>query len=259
MTPKTEVAVTSPDREKKEQGALARVLDWAVTTAEEYSSLDAFLVGLADLKKEIVADFAAAKEKTADAKRAATDAHKSVVAQEDGHLSVIEEARRIGKQKLFAYEEAERQETARLQAIEDAKAETERKRVLALAKIAAKQGDDAKAEALRETAYVPAPRLAASVPERSTVVSTRWSATVGGVRADGTKTDPLFVKKTIETCLQFMDKAKTPEGKAAAAALRQAKDDVEYMVYDDVRLNRKATSDKDAFRLGGVAFTSRKV
>lgn len=259
MTAETVVAVIAPEREKKEQGALARVLGWVVRTAEDYTALDSFLAGLADLKKEIIADFKDAKEKTADAKRAATVAHKAVADQEEGHLSVIEEARRIGKQKLFDFEEAGRKETARLQAIEDEKAETERKRVLALAKIAEKKGDDSKAAALREEAFVPAPRLATSVPERTTVLADYWSATVGGARRDGTKTDPLFVKKAIERAVRILAAAKSVEGKAALADLIQAQDDAEYMVYDVVRLNKKAKSDKDAFRLGGVAFTSRKV
>lgn len=248
------------EREQEEKDALQKVQGWIVKTAEEYSALDNFLVGLAALKKRIVADFAESKEKTSDAKRAATVAHKAVCDQEDGHIGIIEEARRLGKQKLTDYEEAQKRELERLQAIADAKAKKEAEdRALELASLAEKGGDKEAAEAIMAEPPKMAPRLVSAVPERSTVVSTRWFATIGGTRQDSTKSDPLFVLKAIETACKFMDKAKTPEGKAAADLLRQAKDDIRYMVYDQVSLNRKATADKDAFRLGGVSFNPRKI
>lgn len=246
----TTVAVSAPEREKKEQGAISRVMGWVVRTAEDYKELDAFLVGLAALKKEIVADFAEAKDKTAKAKRAATEAHKAVADQEEGHLAAIEEARRLGKQKLSDFEEAQRRETARLQAVADAAAETERKRALALANISEKKGDPAKAEALRQEAPAQAPRLAPPVLERDTVVSTRWGATV---------TDAIFVLNAIKAANKLLVKAKTPDGLKAAAQLLQAEQDAAFLVYNQVALNQFATSTKGAVKLGGVAFSSRKV
>lgn len=248
------------EREQEEKDALQKVQGWIVKTAEEYTALDNFLVGIAELKKRIVADFAKSKKDTADAKKAATVAHKSVCDQEEGHIGIIEEARRLGKQKLTEYEEAQKRELERLQAIADAKAKKESdNRILELAALAAESGDNESAEAIMAEAPQMAPRLVSSVPERSTVVSTRWYATIGGTRQDGSKSDHLFVLKAIETACKFMDKAKTPDGKAAADLLRQAKDDIRYMVYDQVSLNRKATADKDAFRLGGVSFNPRKI
>jgi len=241
------------EREQEEKDALQKVQGWLVKTPEEYSALDSFLVGLAGLKKRIVADFAESKSK-------AHGAWKAIVAQEEGHLGTIEEARRLGKQKLTDYEEAQKRETERLQAIADAKAKKESEdRALELAALAEKGGDKEAAEAIMAEPPKMAPRIVSAVPERSTVVSTRWFATIGGTRQDGTKSDPTYVLKAIETACKFMDKAKTPEGKAAADLLRQAKDDIKYMVYDQVSLNRKATADKDAFRLGGVSFNPRKI
>lgn len=262
MTPPTDT-LENPlviEREKKEKNALEKVTAWVVKTAEDYSALDYFLVSLADLKKMIVADFKESKENTADAKRAATLAHKTVCDQEEGHLGIIEDARRIGKQKLSDYEEAERKETERKQAIADAEAKKlADDRALELAALAEKGGDKEAAEAILSEPAAMAPRLASSVPQRSTVVQTRWSATIGGVRTDGTKTDPQFVLKAIEAAGKALAKSKTKDAQEAAELLRQAYTDAQYMTYDQVALNRQATATKDALRLGGVAFTSRKV
>lgn len=250
------------EREKKEKNALEKVTAWVVTTAEEYKALDAFLVGLADLKKMIVADFAPSKEKTAEAKRAATAAHKAVCDQEDAHLNVIEDARRIGKQKLSAFEDAEK---ARLK-IEQDRIDAEARKIaedaaIAAAALAEKSGDKEKAEAIMSApVYVePAPRISASVPQRSTTVQTRWGAVIGGDRMDGTKTDPLFVLKAIEAAGKVLVKSKTKEAQDAVELLRQAHADAKYLIYDQVALNRQATATKDALKLGGVAFVSRKV
>lgn len=251
-----ETTVTSPEREKKGQDALSRVLGWVVKTAEDYTALDAFLVGLADLKKEIVADFKDAKDKTAEAKRAATAAHKAVVDQEDGHLSAIEEARRVGKVKLFEYDETQRKEAARLQALEDARARKEAEdRALEQAKTAQDAGDHALAAAIVNEPPRPEPRLIyADVPKRATVVQMRWSANV---------TNPAFVSQAIAEAMKFIDKAKTPEGKAAAALLRQAHEDVAFMAYNAVALGAQAKNGtpyvNGVKKLGGVAFAQRPV
>lgn len=254
------------EREKKEKNALEKVTAWVVKTAEDYKTLDAFLVGLADLKKMIVEDFRESKEKTAEAKRAATAAHKAVVDQEDSHLNVIEEARRIGKQKLAAWED----EQERLAKIEQDRLDAEARKkaeddALAAAALAEKSGDTEKAEALLAApVYVPpTPRLSADVPQRSTTVQTRWSATVGGVREDGSTTDPLFVLKAVSAALAFMEKAKTPAAIKATADLRQAEKDLAYMVYNQVAVNKLAVAGSPyvngVLKLGGVAFVSRKV
>ncbi len=256
MTPETAAVVVAPEREKKEQGALTRVIGWVVRTAEDYAALDAFLVGLADLKKQIIADFAEAKEKTKKAKQAATEAHKAVVDQEEGHLSVIEEARRCGKQKLFEYDEAQRKETARLQAIEDARAQKEaddRAQTQALA--AEKAGDKALAQAIVNEPARPEPRkISADVPKRSTTVSLRWGASIH---------NPQFVAQAIVAAQVFMDKARTPEAQAAAALLRQAHEDVGFMAYDTTALGGVAKNGSPYIngvkKLGGVSFAQRAV
>ncbi len=254
------------EREKKEKNALEKVTAWVVQTAEDYTALDAFLVGLADLKKMIVADFKDSKDKTAEAKRAATAAHKAVVDQEDAHLNIIEDARRIGKQKLFEYEEAERKETARKQAIADAEARKKAEdAAIAAAALAEKNGDKEKAEAIMAAPVEVAPtmRLSSMVPTRTTMVQTRWSAIVGGQREDGSKTDPLFVLHAVQAALKFMEKAKTPAAQAATEDLRQAEKDLVYMVYDQTGVNKLAVKGSPyvngVLKLGGVSFQSRKV
>jgi hypothetical protein len=256
----TEIAPAVLEREKKEQSALARVKAWEVRTPEDHSELDAFLVRLMDLKKMIVADFAESKAKTKDVKQKATEAHKAVCDQEEGHIGVIEEARRIGKQKLFEFEESQRRETARLQAIADAAAK-KKAEDLALEQAAAaeKSGDKETAEAILAEPAPPTPRVEAPVLKRSTVVSVRWIATIGGTRQDGTETDPLFVLRAIEVAGKILAKSKGAEAQAALELIRQAYTDAKYMVYDQVALGRQATATKDALKLGGVAFTSRKV
>lgn len=261
MTPASLTTENTNEREKKEQNALEKVKGWEVKTPEDYSALDAFLVYLLDLKKMITADFKESKEKTAEAKRAATAAHKAVCDQEDGHISVVEEARRIGKAKLSQYEEEGRREQARLQSIADAAAKKEADdRAIELAAQAEKTGDHDKAEAIMaHPEPVAAPRVASFVPQRSTVVSKRWGAVIGGDRMDGSPTDPKFVLKAIEAAGRVLAKSKTKDAAEAAELLRQAYTDAQYMTYDQVALNRQATATKDALRLGGVAFTSRAV
>lgn len=261
MTPTDMADAPVNDREKKEQTALEKVKAWEVKTPEDYSALDAFLVYLLDLKKLIIADFKDSKEKTAEAKRMATAAHKAVCDQEEGHLGVVEDARRIGKAKLSAYEEEGRKEQARLQAEADAAAKKEADdRALELAALAEKTGDHDKAEAIMaKPEPVAAPRVASFVPQRSTVVSKRWGAVIGGDRIDGSPTDAKFVLKAIEAAGKVLAKSKAKDAIEAAELLRQAHTDAQYMVYDQVALNRQATATKDALKLGGVAFISRSV
>jgi hypothetical protein len=252
----TETAVVVPEREKREDDALTRVKNWVIKTAEDYTALDAFLVGLNDLKKEIVADFAEAKEKTAKAKKAAAEAHKAVVDQEDGHLSVIEEARRLGKGKLYAYDQEQERERQRLQALEDARAQKEADdRAQAQALAAEQAGEKTLAQAiLNEPARPEARKISTDVPKRSTNVSLRWSATVA---------NPQFVSQAIAAAQVFMDKAKTPEAKAAAALLRQAHEDVGFMEYNAVALNAQAKNGtpyvNGVKKLGGVTFAQRPI
>ncbi len=243
--------VANPEREQREQNALAKVKSWVVDSDETYTALDSYLVDILALKKLIIADFSKSKEKATIAKRAATAALAAIVDQEAGHLNVIEDARRLGKQKLSDYEEVKKAELARLQAIEDARVRKEAEdRALELAALAEKGGDTEKAEAILAEPAKPAPRLSLSVPQRSTVVSTRWGATV---------TDPQFVLKAIEAAGKVLAKSKTKDAQDAAELLRQAHQDAQYLTYNLVALNQLATATKGSLKFGGVAFTSRKI
>lgn len=254
--------IIKPETENKKLNALQKVNAWVVKTVEDYTALDAYLVYLLEIKKMVVADFKESIEKSAETKRAATAAHKALTDQEGGHLTGIDEARRVGKNKLTYFEQEQEAERKRLQDEADAKARKEAEdRALEAAAKAEQSGDTEKADAILEEPAAPilAPRIASSVPQRSTIVSTRWGATIGGPREDGTKTDPLFVLKALEAAGKVLAKSKGVEANAALELVRQAYTDAKYMVYDQVALNRQATATKAALRLGGVGFNSRKV
>lgn len=218
-----------------------------VVSKDDYAFADAKCSGLLILKKKIEDDFSESKAKT-------YSAWKSVVAQERGHLDGIDEARRIIKGKMISWadeQEKKRREEEERQRAEDKKIAEEE--ALAKAQALEKQGNhEAAAAVIEEAAQAPAPRpqVESYVPKSSSVFSTRWSATI---------TDPLFVLKAIEAAGKVLSKSKAKDVMEAAEILRQAYNDAKYMVYDQVALNRQATATKEALKLGGVTFSSRKV
>lgn len=124
----------------------------------------------------------------ADAKKAASDAHKKIVAAVNGLIAPISEARGIYDRKAQAFEAAER-EKARIEE-ERLRAEAKKQeddRALMDAAQAESDGDTATAEAiLTEAAHAPAPTIHV-VPQVAKVegVSTRttWSAEVTDLHA----------------------------------------------------------------------------
>ena len=213
------------------------------------------------------------------------------------HLAEKSRLNKIALEKA----EAERAEAARLQKIEDDKAAAARqveidRQAKAAAEAAAKaekEGnaraaqkilddaaaaekralDDAAAEetrlqkereaAARVPVYVKPVELARDLPKAQTTSSTRWAATVGGTREDGSKTDPLFVLKAVQSALKLMSRAKTADGIAAYEGLAQAEKDLGYMEYKQTALNGQAKAGSPytngVLKLGGVSFNSRKV
>jgi hypothetical protein len=127
--------------EKEVTTALEQAKAFTINSPEDRQMVDAHCAGLLALKKKIEADFA-------EPKAATYAAWKAVVAQEKGHLDGVDDARKIDKAKLAAWDEkveAERlAEEARLQAI--AKAQAEKDAIdRAVAMEAAGQQDEAEA------------------------------------------------------------------------------------------------------------------
>lgn len=241
-----EIVVTNPEREKKEMDAVEKVRRWEIKSNEDYSALDSFLVGLNELKKEIVADFK-------ESKAAAKAAHQAICDQESAHLDKLEEARIIGKPKLVAWrQEQERKDEEERRRLE---AEAQKKRdeeALAQAQAAEKSGDKEAAQAIIEkAAAAPAPvvKVEPTLPKAKTVSQERWSG-VG---------DPAAVKEAVAKVGAFLAKSKTAEGKEAAALLRDVYKSIDYMVFDGPKVNRQAVATKDAIKILGVTFSSRRV
>lgn len=207
-------AIAVAEFEKKEMTAIERVRSWVVATDEDFKALDAYLVGLKELEKSIIADFKDAKDK-------AFAAHRAICAQEKAHLDKIEEARRIGKPKLLAYEETKeairKAEQERLEAEARKKAEDE---ALARAAAAEKAGDTETAKAIiSEPISVEPVKAQVMSPKRSTTIQTRWGAVIEDVNL-------------------------IPR---------------EYLIPDMTALNRVAQATKGAIKIPGVKFESRKV
>lgn len=165
--------IALPDTKASDEKALSAVdkaRQLSILTPTDYTVADTFCVGLKELEKEIVGTFKDPKEK-------AWAAHKSIVAAEAKHLEPIQEARRLIKQKMSAWQELEdqkrREEEARLQAEANKRAEEE---ALKAADEAQKAGDTATAEAIL-SAPVEAPPvvLPKSTPQAKTVIRTTWS------------------------------------------------------------------------------------
>lgn len=237
--------------EQKEQDALTRVQGWTIETQEEYKALDGYLVGLLALKKEIEADFSESEDAARKTKKSATEALAAIVAQKDGHLGKVEDARRLGKLKLDQYDtkqaEILRIENDRIAAANKKKAEDA---ALEAAALAEKSGDREKAEAILQE---PMPFFApptAYTPQRSTIIQTRWSATI---------TDPDAVKNAIKKSGELIAKSKSKEAQEAVAILRQVYAAMPYLAWNTVALNRLAVATKGAVEVMGVKMSSRKV
>lgn len=244
MTP-TDLLI--PEKNEKGLTAVDRARALSIVTKEDYTAADQFCSGLKELEKEVDAAY---DEHISDAFKA----HRSLVAKKKVYAEPIDEARKIIKGKMIVWKD----EQERLQRIEEerlakeAKAKTEQEALDRAAALEAQGDHEAASAAVDEAALAPAPRpvVESYVPKSSSVFSTRWSATI---------TDPLYVLKAIEAAGKVLAKSKTKDAQEACDLLRQAHTDAKYMTYDQVALNRQATATKDALKLGGVVFSSRKV
>lgn len=243
-------AIALPEKNQNALNAVEKANSIVIATNEDYSVADSFCAGLKALEKEVDLAY---DEHIQDALKA----HRSLVAKKKTYAEPIDEARRIVKGKMITW--ADEQERIRHNEEERQRAEAKRQadeKAQAEALALENKGDHAAAAAVvQEAANSPAPllKVKSSVPKASTVFSTRWTATV---------TDPNFVLTAVRKALVFMEKAKTPEGKAATEELRQAEKDLAFMTYNQVQLNGQAKAGtpytNGVLKLGGVTFTSYK-
>ena len=156
-----------PEVEVKTALDVARA--FVIKSKEDYVIVDVHCSALLKLKKKIEDDFAESKATT-------YAAWKSVVAQEKGHLDGIDEARRIDKAKLVAWQEVEekqrREDEVRCQQEAKKRADDE---ALERAREAHESGQHEQAEAIINTPVeVPVIVLPKDTPKTSTIIQTRW-------------------------------------------------------------------------------------
>lgn len=240
-------ALVVPEQNTEAMTAVEQAKSLIIVTSDDYSNADQFCAGLKDLEKKVDLAF---DEHISDAFKA----HRNLVAKKKIYAAPIDEARRLVKGKMIVWKD-EQDRIAREKAEADARTAKEKSDAEALSKAQQleQQGDhEAAAIIVEEAANMPVllPKFESSVPKGSTVFSVRWGATI---------TDPDYVLKAIEAAGKLVAESKTTDSQKAAELLRQAYTDAKYMVYDQVALNRQATATKDAMKLGGVVFTSRKV
>lgn len=132
--------IVVPNQRPEAPAALERAQALVIFTNEEFVEADQFQSVLQALEKTIVSDFERPK-------KMAWDTHKAVVAQESAHLKPVQEARRILKLKMSAYQDDQERLRRQIEAEEQAKKQKEAED-LALAEAAAleKSGDKETAE-----------------------------------------------------------------------------------------------------------------
>lgn len=169
-----------PQQRQESVNAVAVVNGWKVKTVEDRTALDGFLVGLSGLEKLISKDFEKSRAAATEAFNAAKAATSAVKAQEEGHLKPVQDARRLGKQKLFAFDEDQerirKQKEAELQAQANKLAEEQQ---LQEAEFAEASGDNEAATAIInqpvQAAVVSLPKVG---PKSQTVIAKRPFVTI---------------------------------------------------------------------------------
>lgn len=151
--------------EKDAQTAMEAARALVVSTTADFKAADGFCVTLKGIEKQIDDTFDHLIE-------GAHKQHKALVAEKKKHSEPIIEARKIAKQKMAAYQEAEEQarraEEARLREIERKRAEDEALRQAAEAE---NSGDMATAEAIIQAPVEVAPVvLPKAVPKAATTI-----------------------------------------------------------------------------------------
>ncbi len=231
--------------EKEVSTYLEQAKSFRINSLEDLAIVDAHCAAGLALKKKIQSDFKESKE-------AAWAAHKAIVAQEAGHLDGIEEGRKVDKLLIAGWNE-QQEALAAEQARIAQEAETKRLEDEALdrAARAAEFGDVQTADAIISAPIVTTPAQAYQATKTATTFQTRWGATIQ---------DEKYATKTLGSVVAILDGIPaTPAIKKALELLAEIEVAVGYMKFDQVALNRQATATKDALRVGGVAFSSRKV
>jgi len=149
--------------------AIAQAQAFDISSNDDFSIVDQHCAGLLKLKKRIEADFKESKETT-------FSAWKAVVSQEKGHMDGIEDARRIDKQKMAAWQkkiEGERQaEETKLRVEAQKRAEDE---ALARAQALAASGQHDEADSILASPPEVAPIvIAKTAPKSETVIREIW-------------------------------------------------------------------------------------
>ena len=239
--------IAVPETNTEAISAVAKARALTIASNSDYIAADAVMQGLRALDKNVDEAY---DEHIADAFRA----HRGLVAKKKKYAEPIEEARRIIKGKMIEWADKQA-EIDRREAEQRARAEKDRADAEALARAQALEAagqQDAAMAVVEEAAMMPQAPAAVvkSTPKVATVTRTIWSAQV---------TDDRFVLRAIEAAGNVLAKVGTPEAIAAAATLRQAYMDAQYMAYNTTALNSWATSTKGAVRLGGAVAVSRKV
>ena len=152
-----------PQQRPEAAQALAVVEKWEVKSVEQRTGLDSYLVGLSGLENMIVSDFEKSRKAATAAFNAAKAATAAVKAQEEGHLKPVQDARRIGKQKLFAFDE----EQERIRRAKEAELQTQANKLaeeqqLVEAELAEASGD---AAAAQEIINQPVQAVVVSLPK----------------------------------------------------------------------------------------------
>jgi hypothetical protein len=200
MDAKYEIDTTASDIKALSAFEYANAL--TIKSPEDYKKADSFCKGLFDLRKSIQNDFADSITKAKATKKAATEALAALVEQEEGHTKPVQDAERIIKTKLFAWNDEQevvrRKEQDRLRAEALKRAEDEK-----LRRAAALEAQGKEAQALAEldkpinVAPVIAPKLEM---ERETKLAQYWSYDVseaGSVNREYCKPDPGAIQKAL--------------------------------------------------------------
>ena len=207
--------------DSKSRYAVEQARNMTISTVLEFAKADGFCIALKQLEKEIVDTFA-------DAKAKAFAAHRAVTAAEAKHLLPVQEARKITKGKMSAFQDAEekkrREEEARLQEIEHKKAEDE---ALAAAEAAEKAGNKEAAEAILAAPVEVAPVILPKyTPKVATVLRKAWAFTA--------------------IPIERMTNQQLINARA-------------YLCWDTVRLGQQARATQDTIKIPGVSFFQKAI
>ena len=156
---------TLPEQRPEAPAALEKARAIVISTVEDYKIADLEQMGLQKLEKAIVDDFR-------DPKKKASEAHKAICAQEAKHLESVQEARKLYKQKMSSWQDA--QEILRLEEerkLREQARRLEEDRQIAEAELAENAGDKESAQAILEQPVVTPPVvLPKAVPKSATLI-----------------------------------------------------------------------------------------